>query len=584
MCGIAGIIKLNKTKIDIKTIKNMTNIIQHRGPDAEGIWLNSDKTIGFGHRRLSIIAIGNDGAQPMNYFDNRYTITYNGEIYNYLEIKEILLIKGVFFNTNSDTEVILASYHIYKEKCLDLFDGMFSFVIYDSLENKVFCARDRFGEKPFHYCIYENSFYFGSEIKQFWAAGIPKIIDDVKITSFIETGFLESKISKEKTFYKNVLRLDAAHYISLNLDSPKISPVKYWDIDLNKPKYSGNFEDATKIFYSLLHESVKLRLRSDVQLGSSLSGGLDSSTIVSLINLISENAPNQNTFSARFKDYDKDEGYYIKQILDSCKNLTDYNVWPDSNYFNDVFEKVIYYQDEPFGSSSSVAQYAVMELAKSKGVKVLLDGQGADEYLAGYPGYYEQYLNQLYHSSKHNYYKELKKYNQLHNSNIRNFSETMTLRMKCGLFKKKILNQTMPFNNKLSEMLYYDTMNNGLKDLLRFADRNSMAHSVEVRLPFLSHKLVEFVFGLPDNYKLSDGWSKYILRNSMQQYLPDKITWRVDKIGYEPPQQSWLSHPLWQQEISNSYKYFQVEKEINNQNKGIIDKDWRVLISHKYCT
>ncbi|MFM7683804.1 MAG: asparagine synthase (glutamine-hydrolyzing) [Bacteroidota bacterium] len=584
MCGIAGIINFYGQGVQLTHLKKMTDVISHRGPDGEGLWVSSCGRIGFGHRRLSIIDLSTSASQPMHYLKDRYTITYNGEIYNYLEIKQELIKLGFDFHTDSDTEVILASYHIYREKCLAHFDGMFAFVLYDSVEQRVFCARDRFGEKPFHYIVHENVFYFASEIKQFWAAGIPKNIDEKKLLNYINNGQLESAENICATYYKNIFRLDAAHYFIIDLNNiGKIEQVNYWDIDLNAPKFSGSIEEASRIFYDLFLNSIKLRLRSDVPVGSSLSGGLDSSSIVMLIDELKGQDLVQNTFSARFKNFAKDEGEHITKVMESCKNLNVYYTWPDAEYFKEVFEKVVYHLDEPFGSASTVAQYAVMELAQKNGVTVLLDGQGADEILGGYLGYYNEYLNQLFHTSMPSYQKEFDAFNSLHRNNMISSPENdITFRMKLGRVKRSILRLESPFKNLLSKNLYYDTRINGLKQLLSFADRTSMAHSVEVRLPFLSHKLVEFVFSLPDNYKLNLGWTKYILRLAMNNTLPESICWRVDKIGYEPPQYIWLNDPYWQNQIKNASKLFDVTRQEVDGYKSNFNLDWRLLISSKF--
>jgi asparagine synthase (glutamine-hydrolysing) len=583
MCGIAGIINFSKDALNRSILIKMTDVISHRGPDGEGHWVNLDGTVGFGHRRLSIIDLSENGAQPMHFLNSRYTITFNGEIYNYIELKQNLLKKGYFFNTNSDTEVVIASYHDKGERCLSDFDGMFSFAIYDSQSDTVFCARDRFGEKPFHYCTHEGNFYFGSEIKQLWAAGIPKNIDQEKILNFVNSGEIEKTGETTRTFYSNIKKLDAAHYILIHLKHPEINPVKYWDIDLTAPKFTGSIEEAAEQFYTLFEESIRLRLRSDVPVGSSLSGGLDSSSIVMLIDKLKGNEIEQNTFSARFKNFYKDEGEHIQKVVESCKNVNVHYTWPDKNYFEEVFDKVLYHQDEPFGSASIVAQYAVMQLAKEHGVTVLLDGQGADEQLGGYIGYYYDYLNQLFYHSNLMYFGEFEKFNQMHPSyKIDDLALSQTFRMKLGLKKRKLFSQEIPYKNYLAESLYRDTISSGLKNLLRYADRNSMAHSREVRLPFLSHKLVEFVFTLPDELKLNNGWTKYILRKAMNTTLPHSICWRVDKIGYEPPQNSWLSDIKRQNEIEKAAVYFGVKRK-HSQPIGVFSsQDWRLLMANKF--
>jgi asparagine synthase (glutamine-hydrolysing) len=393
MCGIAGIYKLNNASVKMEELKKMTDVIIHRGPDGEGHWINESSKVGFGHRRLSIIDLSENGKQPMHYANGRYTITFNGEIYNYIELRKELIQKGYQFISDSDTEVLLALYDLKKEKCLQDLDGMFSFAIWDEKEQILFCARDRVGEKPFHYYLDEHQFVFASEIKQFWEAGINKSVDQQKIMKYAEFGIIDEVDDITKTFYNNIKRLDSAHYLIIGAKK-NVHINKYWDIDLNAPKFNGTIEQAAEKFLELFTESIRLRLRSDVPVGSSLSGGLDSSSIVMLIDALKGKEIKQNTFSARFNNFDKDEGVHIEAVVKACKNLEVHYTWPDKNYFEQVFDKVTYHQDEPFGSTSIIAQYAVMELAKKNNVTVLLDGQGADEYLAGYLFYYQKYLNQ----------------------------------------------------------------------------------------------------------------------------------------------------------------------------------------------
>lgn len=583
MCGIAGYLSFSSEPVQESVLKKMTDVISHRGPDGEGHWINPAKKIGFGHRRLSIIDLSENGKQPFHYSNGRYTITFNGEIYNYIEIKKDLINKGYSFVSESDTEVLLALYDLKKENCLADLDGMFAFAIWDENEQSLFCARDRFGEKPFHYFTDGRKFIFASEIKQFWAAGITKKIDAEKLTNYAVTGVIETAEENTSTFYTQIVKLDAAHYLKIDANS-KINIVKYWQIDSTAPKFKGSIDEAAKIFLDLITESVSLRLRSDVPVGSSLSGGLDSSSIVMLIDALKGNQLNQNTFSARFKNFAKDEGKYVEEVVKKCKNVTVHYTWPDADYFENVFEKVVASQDEPFGSASIVAQYAVMELAKKNNVTVLLDGQGADEYLAGYLPYYSLYIDQLYNTNKDLYSTELESYTQFH-GNVFPYSSRVgneTLRMKIGRYRRRILGQHNYFGHSLNARLLNDTCINGLKELLRYADRNSMAHSREVRLPFLSHKLVEFVFSLPDEFKLNNGWTKFVLRKAMADILPHDICWRVDKIGYEPPQKEWLKDGKYKSNVERAAKELSIPIEANANPANMFTQEWRLLMASYY--
>ncbi len=585
MCGIAGILSFSGEKVDTASLRKMTDAIQHRGPDGEGHWLNSESNIGFGHRRLSIIDLSSNASQPMHYADGRFTITFNGEIYNYIELKLQLIKEGYKFHSESDTEVLLALYMQKGPECLNELDGMFSFAIWDEQKQELFCARDRFGEKPFHYYKDSGKFIFASEIKQFWPIGIKKIINQKRLQDFISLGHTDDYQNMENSFYDSIKRLDAASYIIISHNG-SITKKKYWAIENTTPTFSGNLEEAKREFLSLFTDSIRIRLRSDVPVGSSLSGGLDSSSIVMLIDRLKGNELKQNTFSARFKNFSKDEGKHIEEVVKACKNIEVHYTWPDEDYFLNAFDRVVYHQDEPFGSASIVAQWSVMELAKKNNVTVLMDGQGADEQLAGYLPYYTRYLDQLFYNDKKKYFQEYPAYNKILGQASPHIPlyKRETPRMKVGRYKRILLNQSMPIgSDDLQKKLISDTTGEGLKILLRYADRNSMAHSREVRLPFLSHKLVEFVFSLPDEFKLHMGWTKYILRRSMEEILPPSICWRKDKIGYEPPQENWLNTPEIQLQIQKSSQFFNIPTEENSKVSYVNSKNWRLLLAHKYA-
>ena len=290
MCGIAGIIKQNKDVQNFSRtemlfqVRTMADAIQHRGPDGEGYWANDNASIGFGHRRLSVIDLTEGAVQPMHY-QERYTIVYNGEIYNYIELKEHLHKRGYSFKTKSDIEVILAAYDHWKEKCMEHFDGMFSFAIWDEKEQILFAARDRFGEKPFYYYTDDEHFIFASEMKALWAVGVPKKVDDKMLLNYITIGHLQNPSDKAQTFFEDIRSLPAAHYLQLSKNTGKITIRRYWDIDVQQ-KITISESEAIEKLTALLTSSVKRRMRSDVDLGTSLSGGLDSSSILSLINYL----------------------------------------------------------------------------------------------------------------------------------------------------------------------------------------------------------------------------------------------------------------------------------------------------------
>src|SRR5687767_12938873 len=380
MCGIAGIISQNNTKINNDVLIKMGNCIAHRGPDGHATWINRDRTAGFSHRRLSIIDTSAAAAQPMHYA-GRYSIIYNGEIYNYIEIREQLISKGYQFKTVSDTEVILAAYAHYKEKCVEHFDGMFAFAIWDENEKTLFCARDRFGEKPFYYAE-DNGFYFGSEIKALRVAGIPGEVDNGMVLLFLSSGNTIDSSDKFRTFFRGIKKLPASHWLKYDLRNSAILIERYWDVSKEIRPVSLN--RALEELNGLLKLSVKRRLRSDVPLGTCLSGGLDSSSIAATLSMLS--VRHLKTFTASFPGFEKDETARAKKIAErfELENLT---VSSTAEGLASDFERLTYFHDEPIASGSVYAQFKVFELAKSEKVTVLLDGQGADEILGGYDHY-----------------------------------------------------------------------------------------------------------------------------------------------------------------------------------------------------
>ncbi len=577
MCGIAGIISPQKQLIHTKALKTMSDSLSHRGPDGEGIWINPDNTAGLSHRRLAIIDLSDAAAQPMHYL-TRYSIVYNGEIYNYKELKADLQKAGYHFTTKSDTEVILAAYDFYKDECVRYFDGMFSFAIWDDVLKELFCARDIFGEKPFYYFLENNLFAFASEMKALWAAGITKIADEKMMVNYLALGQVQNAANKSQTFYKYIFSLPPAYTGLLSLSTMHFTLRRYRDINKeNSIKISE--KEAVQKLESLLENSIERRLRSDLAVGSSLSGGIDSSAIAYFIQqkAVSDQR-NFKTFSAVFPGFNKDESIFINEFCNNFK-LQNFTVTPTSEGLLNDFEKLCYHQEEPFSSSSIYAQYKVYELAAANNVKVLLDGQGADETLSGYTKYLHWYLQEL--SSKGKYIKAKKQRLLLQKANVpvkwdfkniiagylpsqaalalekREYNKIIHSQFINNQLLKKIIGKEWlgiykPAVTKLNDILYNNTMQHGLEELLRFADRNSMAHGTEVRLPFLNFELVNFIFSLPSSFKIKDGFTKYILRKTMSGKIPNKVVWNTDKIGFETPQKSWLENKQIQEMIFSS--------------------------------
>ena len=576
MCGIAGIISTQKEIIHNRSLKTMSDSLSHRGPDGEGFWINKENTAGLSHRRLAIIDLSAAAAQPMHYL-NRYSIVYNGEIYNYKELKYDLQKAGYHFTTQSDTEVILASYDFYKDACVKYFDGMFSFAIWDDQLKNLFCARDIFGEKPFYYFLYNNVFAFASEMKSLWAVGVEKSADEKMMVNYLALGQVQNAADKSQTFYKHIFSLPPAHTGVLSLSTMHFTLSRYRDIDKQNCIEISEGEAIEKL-ENLLQNSVARRLRSDVTVGSSLSGGLDSSTIAYFIQQKVDKKSNFKTFSAVFPGFNKDESVFINEL---CNNftLTNLTVTPNAEGLLKDFEKLCYHQEEPFQSSSIYAQYKVYELAAANNIKVVLDGQGADETLSGYTKYLHWYLQEL--SAKGKYIEVKKQKDLLQKAGIpfkwdfknilaaylpshtalalekREYNKIINSKVIHSRLLQKIKGKEWqgiykPVVTKLNDILYSNTMQHGLEELLRYADRNSMAHGTEVRLPFLNFELVNFIFSLPSSYKIKDGFTKYILRKTMMDKIPDKILWNTNKIGFETPQKSWMENSQIQEMIFSS--------------------------------
>ncbi|MEW6096096.1 MAG: asparagine synthase (glutamine-hydrolyzing) [bacterium] len=555
MCGIAGIYNLNNEPVSQDTLKRMCDIIRHRGPDDEGQWV--DGNIGFGHRRLSIIDLSPAGHQPMSNEDKTVWITYNGEVYNYIELRSELEAKGHCFNSHTDTEVIIHAYEEYGEECLNKFNGMFAFAIWDSRQNKLFCARDRCGVKPFYYYFDNQRFLFASEIKAIIEnKTIEKKPNNQIICDYLVYAYLDHT---DETFFAGIKQLLPAHYLLIK--DGKLVIKRYWDLNPEEKYEPLDDSKCAQRFYELFEDSIRLRLRSDVPVGTCLSGGLDSSSIVCVVNNLL--LKKQKTFSSCFEDKTYDERNFIHEVVN--KTQVDANfTFPDGNKLFDIIPQVIWHQEEPFGSTSIFAQWHVMQLAKEKGVIVLLDGQGADELLAGYHGYYDYYFTDLIKTFQFKrLIKELDLYSKYHSySKLSTLIRLLRPFLPYGLssYLKSILKTKLSgwvnpdfvktYQRKLTPVqkykgcldnhLYQFFITSSLPALLHYEDRNSMAFSVEARLPFLDYRLVEFIFSLPSSQKIRDGITKIVLRNAMKGILPEKVRMRMDKMGFVTPGDVWF--------------------------------------------
>ncbi|HLO81573.1 MAG TPA: asparagine synthase (glutamine-hydrolyzing) [Chitinophagaceae bacterium] len=591
MCSIAGIISPDPDQVVPAILEQMNQTLEHRGPDGKGYYIHQQSGIhtGFAHNRLSILDLSGAAAQPLKYLD-RYVLVFNGEIYNYREIRDILKSRGYHFQSTGDTEVVAAAFDAFGTECLEHFDGMFSFAIWDEKNCRLFCARDRFGEKPFYYHYNEdqNCLHFASEMKALFAAGIEKSADPVMLYNYLTLGFTKRPDQPGKTFFLNVHQLTPAHFLLFEplQGQPLIN--RYWDLD-KETRIEKDDAEAVGDFTRLLANSVSRRMRSDVPIGTSLSGGLDSSSIIAVARDVAEEQYSHKAFSAIFPGYEKDESARIRSMADAYQ-LQLYTVSPDADLFAEQLQAVINAQEEPFGSASVFAQYMVFAKAKEQGVKVLLDGQGADEVLAGYSKYTHWYLQELIQSEgwekADSGAGKFRENGFLPDWGWKNRLATMFPAVAANQLEKKAIRSQRsngyfnhefaerasdsrsiykPTVEKLNDIQYHDIMVMGLEELLRYADRNSMAHGREVRLPFLSHELVQFVFSLPSSFRMRDGYTKWILRKMMDKKIPSEICWQKGKIGFEPPQKQWMQQPAFQGLLHDARKNL-VNKNICHQN------------------
>lgn len=556
MCGIVAWFDQNSS-VDPSILRLMTDSISHRGPDGSGHFISDDKKIGLGHRRLSVIDISSEAGQPMFDEQKKFSIVFNGEIYNYIELRRELEASGVSFSTKSDTEVLLKGLMYSGEKFLGKLNGMFAFIFVNTTTRDFIIARDRFGEKPLYYTrSKEGALLFASEMKALFQVGGTEVKpNDSQIQRFLLGSYHEDD---EKTFFEGIFKFPAASYAIGNLENLDLKHRTYWVPDFTTNK-NLSLQSATDKFRTLFNTSVKLRLRSDVAVGSSLSGGLDSSLIVCSVSQQTFGAGQRKSFSARFDgDPTLSEGPYIDQVVAQAR-VEPHFVEPQALDLSKSSLRLHWHQEEPFLSASIFLQWKVMELAKSNATTVLLDGQGADELLAGYSHYFAQW--QIDSIQNKNYWKFLREtlivrgrlllaFLKYKNAK-RRFSWLAGISLKNILFNRfslpvssyslgiPALEKGTHLKKTLAEALQY----NSLPALLRYSDRNSMAHSREVRLPFLDYELVDFCTTLPSQFLIHNGWHKYIQRLA-GDVLPPSIRWRADKVGYAAPLDIWMRKEL----------------------------------------
>jgi len=544
MCGIAGHLTFTGHP-DTDLVTRMSCRLAHRGPDGQGSY--ADDHIALAHRRLAIIDLSPDGAQPMTNEEQTLWIVYNGEIYNYIELREELWEKGHIFRTKTDTEVILAAYREWGHDCLSHFNGMWAFALWDASKKELFCARDRLGIKPFYFTTVTDGFLFASEIKALLEhPGAGTAPNDRLVLTFLASGVSDHT---GDTMFRDICQIPPAHYLIMGVDGMK-EPVRYWDVAVNS-SYASREPDslAAQRFLDHLVRSVGLRLRSDVPVGTCLSGGIDSSTIVMLINrMVRTEAPQsvgsrQKTFSIIFPGTPFTEESYIRNLTDES-GVDAYTHTPDpASLWNDI-RKLVYIQDEPFGSLSIYAQYEVMRLA-SRHVKVVLDGQGADELLGGYIAYQAPYIRGLFRRGQfRNFFSELAGILRYHRRFVMQAAGQNRIRKKRQSFLNNRHEPVSRYAGTLDHVLREELLATNLPEMLHWEDRNSMAFSIEARVPFLDYLLVEYTASLPLRQKIRGGITKYVLRRAIRGLVPEIIRCRMDKMGFVTPEEVWMKTSL----------------------------------------
>jgi asparagine synthase (glutamine-hydrolysing) len=602
MCGIAGIVSLDGERIDTRALQNMNDIQSHRGPDGEGsvlawqqdggfqhAWVpHTDRfdqgapvRVGLAHRRLAIQDLSERGLQPMGSEDRRTWVVFNGEIYNFQILRPRLQALGHVFNTLTDTEVVLASYLEWGEECLAHLEGMFGFAIWDGRQARLFCARDRLGIKPFYYAVANGYFIFASEMKAVLTfPGITARPDDAAVLGFLTHGNCDYG---ERTLLQGVKSLPSAHSLTVDLPKRRWSVRRYWEL---RPQALNGTADGQRIaaLRSLLTETTRRHLISDVPAGSCLSGGLDSSTVVSLVGKIRREQPESaasvaesfRTFTSCWKYAELDERDYALTAAhavgaDPCL------VFPSVDDFWTTFPRMAWHQDMPFYSLSFYSQWCVMRAARQAGVKVLLDGQGGDEVFGGYAKFRYAYWASLLRSRSFDTMLQevgsTLRHGDRYVFDIRSGYRYLPRRLRRLLkvdsmlqgalradWDRALATEDTPatrwWRNALdgharpspgTPMQWAqvdDIVLDTLPALLRMEDRSSMAFSLEARVPLLDHKVVEFGISLPDRLKFQRGFSKFAVRKAMDRVMPDKLRLRTTKLGFASPDRVWLANDL----------------------------------------
>lgn len=558
MCGIVAVLSRNGPVCPV-LLSTMRDRLAHRGPDGadQRILSFQGSEIGLAHRRLSIIDLSESGSQPMSNGSGDVWIVYNGEIYNYIELRAELVALGHRFRSDSDTEVLLQAYERWGTDCIHRLNGMFAFVIVDQRTRQLFVARDRFGEKPLYYArLPFGGMAFASEAKALFPhPDIGLGINEDVLSRHISGSAFEFG---EETLFSSVRRLDAAHAMVIGIEDTSVKLWRYWRPDYENVRENETIDTASQRFIELFSQSVRARRRSDVPVGSNISGGIDSSAIIGELFRQGVSGNGQHAFTARFdNDTTISEGRYVDKLARRLP-IEFHSVTPTATGLMADWHNLHWANEIPLRSASVYNQYAVMRLAKQHDVTVLLDGQGADELLGGYQYYFGMYQLDLLNAGK---FSELERDSALLWWRLKNASRKYT-----DVSRRYSVKPGYPLENlwkrradrlDIGHLEHFDGVPDDKKDLFRrqlalslqyhhlpnllhTADRNGMAFGREARFPFLDHELVDWCAGLPTQLLCKDGWLKYLLRVASKEIVPNAIRWRVDKVGFAAPQDSWL--------------------------------------------
>jgi len=563
MCGICGVVQLGEPP-ETGTVAAMARALDHRGPDGDGAY-DDAAGVALGFRRLAIIDLSDAGLQPFPSDDGAVQLLHNGEIYNYVELRRELEGRGHAFRSATDTEVILRAYEEWGDACVARFNGMWALALWDARRRRLFCSRDRFGIKPFYYSFDGRRLAFASEPKAFRADPRTRLEANPRaIRDYLDQGYADHT---EETFFTAVKRLPAAH--NLVFDEAGMRIERYWKLEAREPPAGDAAEAVRETFL----DALRVHLRSDVPVGTCLSGGIDSSAIVATVDHLLRNehaaaaavGERQRTFTAYFEDAGFDERPYAEAVVERTRVEPHWITLRDADVV-ELVPRIVETQDEPTGSTSVLAQWAVLRAARERGLTVMLDGQGADEIFAGYHGYFSPFYADLLTSGRvGTLVRELRAYRSLHGASAARLAEMVARRFVPDRVRWAARGRTRGgsvlvhaelrggytpepngavFPDRTRRLLHLILTARGLPELLRYEDRNSMAHSLEARVPFLDVRLVELLFSLRSDELIRDGRTKDVLRRALGDLLPPVVRDRTDKLGFVTPEARWLRGEL----------------------------------------